>query len=307
MQTQLNKKLAQLLNESNKVTDKVLKGYEKQLIDNYKSVLSQIKDEVLWLYEKMGGNPSFQDANRYNRLSQLEKQIAEAVKNVNGKNIKLTTDAIKDTFEDSYYQTGYAFEQGLGAKLGVNALTYEVINASVINPLDRITWIDRSKGWGKKLTQEISDTLTQGLIKGDTYSTVARELGNKVNIDLGRAMRIVRTEAGRAQSAASKLSTDKAMQSAERLGIKMERKWLSILDSSTRHDHRYMNGKTADKEGLYTFPNGAKTKGPRLSGIAKEDINCRCTEITEIVSMPKKYQPKEDFGSFTDWKATRAK
>ena len=43
-----------------------------------------------------------------------------------------------------------------------------------------------------------------------------------------------------------------------------------------------MDTSSANKEGLFMFPSGVVTRGPHLSGVAAEDINCRCDVIVEI-------------------------
>jgi hypothetical protein len=299
--TQINRRIAELLKLSNKEARKVLADSEKQIILNYKTVLNDIRAEVSALYEKYGDTMSYADANRYNRLTGLEAEIAQAIKVVTGENIKVTRQAIKTVFEKSYYRSAYAYESGIGAKLGFTELNKTAIDASVLNPLDKITWIDRSKAWGTKLTQDVNQTITSGLIKGDGYSKTAHALSDKVDISLGRAQRIVRTESNRALSLANKTSYDKAKSAADRLGIEMVEVWTTIMDGKERHDHAKMNGQEADADGYFTLPNGAKTKGPRLSGLPEEDIECRCTTRSVIKTFPNKAKGSAATPEFDEW------
>ena len=66
------------------------------------------------------------------------------------------------------------------------------------------------------------------------------------------------------------------------LGMKIARVWVSTKDGRTRDSHKAMDGQEADKDGFFHFPGGGQTAGPGLSGIAEEDIHCRCTVIMQI-------------------------
>jgi len=49
-----------------------------------------------------------------------------------------------------------------------------------------------------------------------------------------------------------------------------------------------MDGQEANEKGKFILPSGVETDGPRLRGIAAEDINCRCTTRMGIKNIPNK-------------------
>lgn len=53
------------------------------------------------------------------------------------------------------------------------------------------------------------------------------------------------------------------------------------MDKKTRHDHRELDGQTVEVDEKFTI-RGHTAEGPRLFGVASEDVDCRCTTI-EIV------------------------
>jgi len=88
------------------------------------------------------------------------------------------------------------------------------------------------------------------------------------------ALRIARTEAGRAQV----MGSQRTFQRAEDLGIEGVQVWVATLDARTRDTHGKLDGKiyNAEKGGWRIPGTNTWTPGPHQSGIAKEDINCRC-------------------------------
>lgn len=278
---EIKKRLIALLSKADKVHDELMNGYKKRLISLYKKSLDEIKKKIAAMYEKYGEKVTYSDMQSYNRLAVLEKEIALQLKELTGENIKLTTDSIKESFVESFYRTGYGFEKGLGVKMGFGQLNPAVINAAVLNPLDSIKWPERLKDHINQYNRAIRQEITQGLIEGKGYAKIAKGITEKTSIMATKAFVIARTESGRAQSAARTLAFDKSEAAAERLGVKTTRIWIATLDERTRDTHRSMDKQEAHKNAngklVFTLPGGAETEGPRLSGIASEDINCRCT------------------------------
>jgi len=66
--------------------NKLEKQYEKELIRNYQLALKEIRAKIAFIYEKYDGN--WVEMNRYNRLTKLEKEIAEEIRKLTGKMLK---------------------------------------------------------------------------------------------------------------------------------------------------------------------------------------------------------------------------
>jgi len=286
----INKRLAYLMNGSDKSIDAVIANYEKQIEKNYRKALEEIKKYIASMYERYGDEVKYSDMASYNRLTNLEQQIADKIRSLTGENIKTTKSGIKNIFSETYYQTGYSLETAVAINAGFGLLNDKVIDASVLNEFDTIGWNKRMEANANIYNRQLKETLTQGLLQGHGYAKMAKSFSDKTNIDFGRSIRIMRTEGGRAQSAAKVIGFDRFELAAERQGFKTARVWLSTLDMKTRNSHRSMDGQKADENGDFHFPFGGDTKGPRLSGIAEQDINCRCTLISEIEGIPQKYR-----------------
>lgn len=302
----LNKKLANIFRIESNYHEKIVLYHEKYLIVQYKKALDAIRLSILKMYES-GIQATYAEMAKYNRLTNLEKLIAEELKKLSGESIKTTKTAIIDSFQQSYYFAGYGAESTLNLRLGFGLLDSNVIKAAIINPYDRIGWIERSQDGINKLNQKIRQYITQGLIQGEGYIKTAKNIKEEMGKDTFEKIRIVRTEGHRAQSTGRLRAFEKAKKAAEENDVKINRMWVSTLDTRTRDRHARLDGKFADKNGLFHIDN-ISTPGPGLSGIASFDINCRCDDIMQFQDIPYKFRRENieekdimDFSSFESW------
>ena len=310
-EAKINKKLADLLKKADTNAERLIAAYERELTNNYKRALDEIKKLIAKMYEKYGDDVDYATMVSYNRLTNLELQIAGEIKKLTNENIKTTRTTLKSIFSEQFYLTGFAFESSLDTALGFGLLNPKVIEASLLNSLDRITWPDRMKDHAQQFVNQIRSELTQGLIQGEGYGKITRRIIDKTGINAGKIMRIVRTEGHRVQNAAQLVAYEKSDAAFERLGINAVKMWVATLDSKTRDTHQQMDGQQADSEGDFTLPSGVKTKGPGLSGIAEEDINCRCTTVMQFKDFPPKFRRDNEtkqvipYTTYEEWKKTK--
>lgn len=287
---QWNERIAKLLAKEDSNVAKVLSKYESELKKNYQKSLDEIRLQIAKYFEKYGDGVTLVDSTIYNRLTNLELQIAEQLKELHKESSKTISNSIKYVYTDSYYRTGFVLETNVASKMAFGLLSPAVIQASILNQLDRIKWTDRSKEQIQVLNKKIKEEISQGLIQGKGYVKVAKAIKDKFEISTANATRIVRTESHRAQNAGKLSAFDKATKASESIGIGIRKVWIATLDLKTRDSHRSMDGQLADENGIFTLPSGATTEGPGLSGIAEEDINCRCGLRTEIEGVSQKYR-----------------
>lgn len=274
--------------------DRLLTQNEKALIRLYKESLRSIKQDIANLYEKMGSNISVASSMKFNRLLNMQKSIQTELISLATKSRSVISDGIKAAFNETFNITGYALESGLGVELGFTGLdratVSKVLDGKILvdgvnqDPFGLIKWRKDVNsvvtGWNIKVKEE----LTKGLIRGDSYQVIAKELNNLGGKNAWQMQRILRTEGGRASSQGYLTAYDDVSGSAARLGVDMINKWLSTLDSETRDTHQSLDQQIAvSEDGRLVFTsNGATATAPRLFGIAKEDINCRCS-MTPVV------------------------
>lgn len=262
---------------------KILLSTEVGLRTVYKQAYNNITSQLRILYDNMGNDVSFSEANKYKRLQKLSNNIKEILTLTAKGEIEVTKIGIVDTA--NMMVNSWEFSTGLSGRFAV--LPANNIRALLYNPLDLIKWDARVAANVNLLTARTRSTLTQSLIRGDSYGKAAKQLQKIVNIGFNKAVTIARTEMHRAQNEGTLIGYESLKTDSNRLGYTYDKHWQSIVDDRSRNNHAQLNGIAADKDGKWTV-GGVKTKAPGMTGLAKEDINCRCrTYVTVNGQNPK--------------------
>ena len=308
---QINKQLADLLKKANTNAEKLIATNERELLKAYRRALEEIKKKIAAIYEKYGDDVKYSDIVSYNRLTNLEQQIADEIKKLTNESIKTTTSTLKNIYSEQFYGAGFASEQSLGIRLGFGLLNPDVIKANVLNSLDRIKWTDRMKDNAQQFVKQIRSELTQGLIQGEGYGKISKRIIDKTGMSASKVIRIVRTEGHRVQNAGSLLAYNKTQIAADRLGLKTVKVWIATLDNKTRDSHQQMDGQEANADGIFTFPSGVTTEAPGLSGVAEIDINCRCVAMMQFKDFPPTFRKDNEtkqiikYQNYAEWKKAK--
>ena len=271
--------LSRKLSQADKALAWKLKGREKEIRKAYSLALKEVRSDIALAYERYGG--SYAEMQKYNRLASLEKNIQEELRKLSSKNAMTLKKGIAQAYSESYYLTGYTFETGVEARLGFGTLNPKTIEAAIYNPFDPLKWNDRLREHTRLLDRRIREEVTRGLIQGKPYQEMARAIRDPFEKGAFRTMRIIQTEAHRCQVQGRLDGFDDARD----IGVEFDEIWSSTLDDKTREDHQDMDGEKAemvDGEPMFTLPDGTQTRGPGLSGIAEQDIGCRCGVRAEI-------------------------
>jgi len=298
----LNEKLAQ----AERAADRLTASQERALLKNYSAALTEVRSELAKGFQNYGDN--YVEWQKYNRLQNLEKNINKEVGKLSGKSATQIKGGIASQIETQYYYTGYAVETSVKAKLGFGMLDKNVIEAAVKNPLDNVGFLQRNRDNHQRLARQMREELTQGLIRGEGFRDTADRIKNRMDVGATNTMRIVQTENHRAQTQGRL----KGYEQAESYGVKMKLIWTATLDDATRDTHQEMDGQVADEDNMFDVE-GVKAEGPGLTGIAAEDINCRCTVRAEVEDeSPRVRRSREasgseigEYRSYKQWKANR--
>ncbi len=269
--------------QAEKAAEKVAQQFEKDLISAYRSSLKEVRSQVALAYEKYstGGALSMADMQKYGRLVKLEEAIAKEVSKLTGTETRTTKKAIKTVFAESYYRSGWVLETGCETNLGFAILKPEAVEASILNPLDRITWPERVKANAQVMNRQIREEITRGIIQGKSYDQTARAVKERLDVGAGKALRIVQTETHRAQSQGTQAAYEKAADA----GLIFKRVWMATLDGWTRDRHRALDGQKVEGIDTPFTMSGMTAMYPGGFGSPDMDINCRCTVRAEIEGM----------------------
>lgn len=299
-----NEQLTRMLDRAYNEFEKALNNKERSLIMAYKTAFEEIQAELAKFYVNLG-EISIVEANKLNRLSRLEKDIAKIIKGITGETIKTISESIMGAYEFGYYLTSHAIEDSLSMMLGFGMLNKATIESSVTNPYTKIKWrvslVADTNAAIKDVRREISSGLIQGkgypevskALQEHLYGTPKRVKGLAYKID-----RIVRTESHRAHSEGRLASIGEAESAADRLGIGITRVWKTTFDSKTRQTHAEADGQVADADGMFAIGSDVM-EAPGLGSLPEEVINCRCTVITQVDSLPVGDRRDNEFGGYT--------
>lgn len=256
-----------------KEIDIEIKKITKVYKEAQKNLLEKIKDYAARQYLNSD------NIYEYNRIGKLKAKIEEEVKILNQKTKELITKQQKLFYIDSHNLSTYIMTDEIGVNVAKKIFNDKAVIEALRNPLEFVSWEDRLKTNLARTIIKINSEIATGITIGEGYSKIAKRLTDVFKVSENEAFRIAWTESHRAQEKANIDSIDYA----QSLGLEFNRVWLSAVDNRTRETHRRADGQYADDNGNFTLDGNIKTRAPGLSGVAKEDINCRCTVIIKYV------------------------
>ena len=304
------------------ITEQENQAIQRLIIDQYNQAYREIDARIAKLYAKFSdaaksGSVSQSDlynwSIQYDRLGKLQEQIAE-VYTEHYKNIEtLQIEASSLSMTNNYYRQQFMLTWE-APELSFSMLNPHLVEVSVMGQVS--AWSDIPKAaqlrygniasWspttgtlsnliaGNRADEikKIQRAINSGLISGDSYSKVARNIrdvigevtGDQSSGAMASALRIARTEGNRAMNAGNYANAcDAAAQ-----GLDITRTWLATLDSGTRPAHARMDGKTTTIDKPFKFPEGwtAMYPGTIRTGNykldASQNIGCRCTTFETV-------------------------
>lgn len=255
--------------------------YEREIAEVLRNALDEIRKEMSKIYEKYasGGILTKAEMTKYNRLTTLEKQIDDIMKPA----IK-ETGAILDRippamYNESFFHYAWAMDQTSGLRIAWGVLNEKAIVENLANTFAKIA-LQRYK---LNSPLQFRAALSKGLIQGQSYVEMMRDLKKAVNLKNYEAMRILRTEGQYAVNAGQADLYNRAIAK----GIEGNRIYDATLDARTRQTHGAADGQpfhpadgTFQVDGIdsgYFIVGGEKTPYPAWEGLSAENrVNCRC-------------------------------
>ena len=291
-----NDRIKSILQEANLFGEESVTNYERRLLSIYRNGLQNMRLQVSETFAKYGvkdGNKvvvPFEEMVKYNRLDSLSTRIAKGFSATKKDVDRVISDAIKESYRESYFIHSYAVDSSVNIDFVFKMLDANAIRAALVNPLIKIQWPGRTAEHIKQLNRQVQDAIVETFQQGYGYKKASKIYAEKMGVSASKMTNILWTETHRAQNAARLLSWEEVKKSSDKVGVKVERRWDATLDKRTRPDHQDLDNEPADAEGYWTFPTGGKTQGPGLSGLARQDIRCRCTTVSWFSDLPPEYR-----------------
>lgn len=310
-------KLDRLLVQVRRIEEHRVKGAEAEIRKTYQKLLQELRHYMADEYSRYAEDDrlTYDILQRNGYYARFLEEVEQKIHDLSPE-IRRT---IRSTVEQAYEYTYNGMidcvqKAAAGLDSGVlKACTPEIIRRAVENPVSGLTLNDRLEKHRKEIIYDIKKDISVGLMNGDRYSTMANRIKKSVEGDYKKAIRIARTETHRVREAGNHdaaVSVNDALKNST-AGIQMMKTWKTMKDERVRparakgrnrkYDHRKMDGVSIPVDEEFILPSGAKTMAPGQSGVAGEDINCRCYLSYELRKMSEsdKIEVSED----TEFKA----
>lgn len=303
------------------VGQKIFRFTSRELEASYRAALVDVRAEITRLYELYmeAGELTKAQSARFLLRSNIEAEIVRIMEPVITANTELLKEASAVTFDQAFYQTAWAVDQATGVKIGWGILSENAVRAACGiggNPEDLLGLMPDSEvtkhmkvmdkaftNYGKDTRRWIQNDIRQGVIKGESIPQITKRLKNGGMLhSFNSAELIARTETLRSTGLGSQITYEEARDN----GVNIVEVWDATLDGRTRPEHGEADGTVKDNAtGMFSVPWG-DVPGPRRSGIAGQDIQCRCDVNPQIEGYAPEVRRIRDEGiqpytTFKDW------
>lgn len=251
----------------------------------YRAALMELTGDIAGLWQRFNIEGKV-DPGVLRRTSQLTA-LYDTIKGRMDRRLEQGTDylrrALPDFYAEAWDRWGYAQARDFGVRLRAGLPDQDRLANALRGDWSKLMNSEALMADRIQTFNRVKNEITLGIVRGEGSDSVTRRIGNVIGLqerngtatatgtgELYKAARIARTEMGRL---ASQANMDR-FQEAEEMGLPVKRVWITTLDDRTRDDHGALDQVEADENNLWTFPDGVRTQGPGLSGVAHHDINC---------------------------------
>jgi uncharacterized protein with gpF-like domain len=299
------KDLNSLIAQLRRVSDHREKGAEKEIRRIYQLLLKDLRAFLGEKYAQLAEDDSltYDVLQQKGEYARFMEEIVQRIDSIAPEASKEIQKIVEDTYKTAYSGMVEAVNKtsdasGLQAVFsGVQGTTPEIVRRAVQNPISGLTLSDTLERHRNQIVYNIKQQIGIGLTNGDRYTTMARRISKEVGNNYTKAMCITRTESHRVREAGlhdSATNVNSALQQAK-TGYQMVKTWRTMKDERVRPqvrvkrkgkfiiktrigaaNHVKMEGVTVPVDAEFRLAPGVTTKAPGQSGIAGQDINCRC-------------------------------
>lgn len=299
--------------------ERLINFTEKELAASYRTALKEVRERIASLYENLqGDNPTKAQLTQFMRQSGIRDEIKDITAQFLSTNQELIEDMSMQGIDTGFFNNGWSVDQATGvsqtwgmiddgsvrAAAGIGGDIGELSGVMSEREVARHTKVmtNAFRNYTKDSQKWIRQAIRQGIIQGESVPEVTNRIKDALGMSFNSAERIARTEILRSSGIGNQAAYDQARDA----GVEITETWDATLDDRTRSDHAAADGKHRDNiTGMYSLF-GTEFPGPRRSGIAKQDINCRCVSVGELEGLSPELRAIRDEGlepyqSFETW------
>ena len=295
--------------ELEKANQQRLSRQQTVIKKQYEEMLQGILQDVSGYHAKLeaGGKLTLEEMAKYKRLDSLVKQIETRSRQLTAQRQKALLAYLSEAMQYSYAYMAYSIETEALALLGYSAIKGEQVLASINNPLHGLTLSETLEKNRKEVMYQLRTRLTQELVNGSSYRSMANALKGVVENDYRKAVTIARTETHRVTESGKQ----EAVTRATKQGVIMTKKWNSARDTRVRKtsksNHVAMDGQVVPSDQPFKLGKGVTAMTPGQSGTPENDINCRCFATYSVQRVEKKQHQALADMTFEQWQQDRLK
>ena len=249
------------------------------------------------------------------RYAKFLQEVDQHLNSITPKVSKTIRSTVEDTYKAVYTGTVDAVTKSVDNEefkknLKGLSLKPEVMKRAVENPISGLTLPDTLEKHRKEVIYNIKQQINIGLMTGERYDTMAKNVKKAISGDDGRggsygkAMNIVRTEVHRVQESGMMDCAEDISPSLEGSGLVYTATWRNMGDLNvrpsyrvhtskgwktvirkTKANHQKMEGQTIRVGDKFDLGNGVFAKCPGSSGTPENDCRCRCIVEYELMTV----------------------
>lgn len=278
----LERRIAKLYCEAGKELQETIDAYFeqfKQRDEEMKALIGTVQNGKEWTeddYKQWRLN----QIGRGERYQAMRDKVAHRVTDANAVAVSYTNDAMPGIYSLNRNYAAYTIEQVAG-NIGFGLWDEQTVKRLMVEQPDLMPYYPPKRAlkrgidleYGKK---QITKSVTSSILQGKSIKHMADDLQKRITtMSRDSAIRTARTAVTGAQNA-GRMDNYAA---AEKMGIKLKKRWLATLDARTRHSHAMLDGEQVAQD--KKFSNGCRFPGDP-QGPPWEIYNCRCTLIAAV-------------------------
>lgn len=310
------KELAKLERRIASVYGKAAKGLQKTIDDYFaqfekrdaemKELIGTVVNGKEWA-ERDYKQWRLNQIGRGERFKALQNRVAERYTKANQTAVSYVNDATPGIYSLNRNYAAYTIESVAG-DVGFDLWDEQTVKRLIKEEPDLMPYYPAKRALNRGIDlaygkRQISACVTSSILQGKSIKGMADDLQTRIpTMNRTSAIRTARTAVTNAQNAGRMDS----YVAATKMGIEMEREWVSALDARTRPEHAEADGQVVGVDEPFTV-GGEKLMYPGdRSGSPWNIYNCRCTQIARVKNVPEAAERRSSDGviknmTFKEW------
>ena len=289
--------------EAHELTEKQLQALEKRIAKVYQEARDDVADQIKAYFQRFQARDTamqkrlaageiteeyykqwrLNQIGRGRRFEDLRDKLAERFTDAYETAVAYVNDKTPGIYSLNRNYAAYTIEKEVG-DVGFTLWDEQTVRRLIVEEPDVMPYYPPKRAvqrgidlaYGKS---QITKNVTSSILQGLTVKQMADNLQGRIaTMSRVSAVRAART----AVTAAENAGRMDSYHAAEKMGIKMRKRWLSTLDGRTRHAHAILDGQMADVDKPFKV-DGREIRFPGDPQAAPYLVyNCRCALIAAV-------------------------